>query len=299
MERIRRQDSGAYRVSVATHDEDGAAATAAAPVTVTISDGAGELVWSAEAEVASGGLLVQVPVEELTLLDTYSCLWSEPQAPSEPPEEPGEGENAPVVPQGRSWRSWIDLCGGYLFEVAELREWESAYSDPARYPAAKVRAARTAAEMRFEAAAGTAFVPRGARASLRGNGQNRMVLPHVAIRGIYALSIDGTPLTAEELAGLTLREWGALDRAAGWPYGAKIDVHYEHGLDFPPAPVSQAALLLAPEYLTRKALASRALSEVNELGSFRLGVAGPTRATGIPEVDRVAADYGRNARMVT
>ncbi len=279
MERIRRQENGAYRVSLATHDEDGAATTAAAPVTVTISDGAGELVWSAEAEVASGGLLAQVPVEELTRLDTYSCMWSDSQ--------------------GRSWQSWIDLCGGYLFEVAELREWESAYSDAARYPAARIRAARTAAEMRFEAAAGTAFVPRGARASLRGNGQHRLVLPHVAVRRIYALSVDRVALTSDELAGLILREWGALDRAAAWPYGAQIDVHYEHGLDFAPAPVSQAAMLLAPEYLTRKALASRALSEVTELGSFRLGVAGPTRATGIPEVDRVAADYGRNARLVT
>jgi hypothetical protein len=275
MDRIRQKSSGNYTLTVPTPNDDGVLVTAAAPATVTVVDGAGASVYTGAATPSTGLLTATVAVASLPLLDTYTCTWAS-----------ATGE----------WTSRVEICGGFLFELADLRALESTYADAGRYPASRLRTARTAAEMRFEEAAG---VPRCRRVTLTGDGTWRLNLPDPAVRSVRSITVAGVALTSAELAALVVREWGGVDLTASvWTDQAEIVVCYEHGQDYAPAPVAQAVMILAQEYLTRKALAARATQEVTELGTFNLSVAGMRKPTGIPEVDRVAQDFGRSPRLV-
>lgn len=275
MERIRRISAGSYSISVRAADADGVLVTPATPA-LTVLDGSGATAYTGTPAAALGLLSAYVPAADLDLLDTYSCSWS-----------------GTVAGATLEWPSTIEIAGGYLFEIADLRASDPALADTVKYPGAACRAARTAAEERFEGAARVAFVPRGRRVTLRGDGSYRLELPDNACRRVVSVSIDGTALDAGALAELELREWGALDRPSLWPAGSSIAVYYEHGEDAPPAPVREAAMLLAREYLVRSAISSRAVVEQTDVGAFRLSVAGRDRPTGIPDVDAVIEAFGR------
>ena len=284
MERLRQKTAGSYTLSVVTENEEGVAVTAAAPVELALSDGAGTAIDTYTGTAAHGVVTAAVPVADMPALDTYTGVWTDND--------------------GEEYTSRVELCGGYLCELADLRASEPTYSNESKYPASRLKTARTAAEIRFEKAAGVAFVPRCRRVTLIGDGTYRLTLPDVALRTVRSVSIDDgdteTEWTVAEIADLVQREWGALDRTgAVWTSGDIVTVCYEHGEDYPPEPVRQAVLLLAPEYLTRKALSSRAVTEFTEVGTFNLSVAGVRKPTGIPEVDRVAQDFGRAGIMVS
>ena len=150
MERIRQISSGTYPLSIATRDDDGAAVTIEDPQ-VAIADGSGSaLDFEGAPTAAAGSLSFTVPAGVLTALDTYRVTWS------------GTVSGAP-------WEHHqeIELCGGYLFEISDLRAWDPSFADTVRYPAAVMRAARTAAEQRLEQACRVAFVPRARRSRMR------------------------------------------------------------------------------------------------------------------------------------
>ena len=77
-----------------------------------------------------------------------------------------------------------------------------------------------------------------------------------------------------------------------------VAVHYLHGLAYPPEPVVTACKLLARETLMPSSLSARATVEATEVGFFRLSIAGPGHSTGIPEVDEVAREFGRNGPSI-
>ena len=278
MERISFKTAGAYALSVATVDDAGAAVTATAPVTIVVTDGAGTEVYSGSATPALGLCTAAVPVAELAELDTYTCEWT-------------DDADSPL-----QFASTVELCGAHLFEVAALRAFDPAFASLAKYPEARMRQARLSAEVRFERAAGVAFVHRGRRVAVPGDGTFRFRLPDKAVYDVVSASLDEVALTAEELAALVIHEWGALDRPEGivWTAGKMVAVHYLHGLAYPPEPVVTACKLLARETLMPSSLSARATVEATEVGFFRLSIAGPGHSTGIPEVDEVAREFGRN-----
>jgi len=283
LERIAKISAGNYRLAVDTTDEDGAAVTVTAPA-LAIVDGAGaEVTYEGTPVAAAGTITADVPAAALSELDTYRLTWSGTS-----------GADA------LEWTQYVEICGGYLCTVAALRASDSSIASETKYPADTVRAARTSAEERFERLAGVAFVPRGRRVSLIGDGTARVRVPDTAIRRIVSASIAGVTLTAAELAALTRREWGAIDRPAGyvWTADAALELAYEHGEDYPPGPVIEAVKLLAREYLVKKALGSRATVEATNVGTFRLSVAGKDGSTGIPDVDAAAAAFGRRRPVV-
>ncbi len=276
LERVTVRQSGSYHVGISVRDDDGSPITPAPPVTVEVLDLDGTSLSTVTASSGVGSIAAQVSLPRLGL---YRLAWS--------------------AGGGREWRSSVEVCGGHFFEIHALRAVDPAYADVGRYPSDTLRRVRLTVEDRFEAVAGVAFVPRAASIRLVGDGTSRLQLPHVAVRSIRSVSVAGVQKTADEISQMKIYEWGALDLPSGsWPTGETILLTYEHGLDECPAPVSQAALIAAPEYLTRKALAARAMSEVTEFGSVDLAVAGFARPIGIPEVDRVLMDFGRRGRMV-
>lgn len=299
MDRIRQQSAGSYILSVPTTDpQTGAVVTVTAPVTVTILGCDGQQVYSGAPTIAAGVLTATVPVASLASLDTYSVVWT--------------GTASGVA---SSWTTRVELCGGHLFETAELRAWFAEFCDPTKFSEATLRAARVSAEQRFERACRVAFVPRGGRWSGYAKGYPmpigygigydagnvRLDLRVNRLRRVRSVALDGAAMAQSDLSNLRVFEWGAIDRAPGdyWLNGQFVEVAYEHGYDFPPGPVSTATMLLARDYLVRSALASRATVEATDVGFFRLSVAGPGRPTGIPEVDTVIAEFGRRRPHAT
>lgn len=284
MERLRLVPNGTYPVTVRTVDEDGAPVTIGGTPTVKIYDGSGTQVGTTGTPTpAAGTVSYVIPAGVLTELDTYELVFS------------GTVGGAPYRVVYR-----LELVGGFLFEVPDLRAFDAAFGDATRYPAELVRAARTAAEERFERACRQAFVPRGRRTFKVGSGTARVHVSDNALRRLVSVAVDGIELTEAEIEETIVREWGAFDRPSGkvWSELAAIRLHYEHGLDAPTPEVSQAAMLLAREYLVRSNLSSRATVEATDVGFFRLSVAGPDRPTGLPEVDAVIRAVGRNRPQI-
>jgi hypothetical protein len=283
MDRIRQVTSGAYPLTVESADADGVAVTVAGPQ-VKVYDGAGVQVGTTGTPTATTGQLAYtVPAGVLAALDTYRVAWSGTVA-------------------GSPWEyaQQLELCGGFLFEIADLRAFDPALADATRYPAAVVRAARTAAEERLEQACRVAFVPRGRRVDLLGTGLPRLEVGDNAVSALTSASVAGVALTAGELSAVVVREWGAFDRGGEqvWDCGATCSLFYRHGMPAPAGPVAQAAMLLTREYLVRSAISSRATVEATDVGFFRLSIAGRDRPTGLPEVDAVIERFGRGRPLI-
>jgi hypothetical protein len=283
MERLRRVTNGTYALTVRTVDDDGAAVTVSTPV-VELYDGAGLRVGQDGTPApAAGSLSYAVPAGVLTELDSYTAVWS------------GTVAGSPV-----EYLQQLELVGGYLFEVPDLRTFDPAFQDTTRYPGALIRAARTAAEERFEKACRQAFVPRGRRSTLLGDGTFRAQVSDNACCRLIGGSVAATLLTVEEVAEVVVREWGAFDRPGTkvWPLTQLVQLHYEHGSEDLTPEISQAVMLLAREYLVRSSLSSRATVEATDVGFFRVSVASPDRPTGLPEVDAVIRAVGRNRPLI-
>lgn len=238
--------------------------------TVTVAAGGREVV-TAPAVLSGGRLVCALPA--LGLLDTYAVSW-----------------RAPVGGEEWEWLTALEVAGAHYFGLDAFRRERP---DLAAFDDARVAAARRLAEDRIEAACGCAFVPRGAREAVVARGREALPLRWPEPRALYAVAVDGAPLAAEEVAALRLHPGGMVLREGGWPDGALVTLHYEHGLSPTPAPVRHAAMLLAREYLVPSDLPARATLLATEVGSFRLSVAGRDGATGLPEVDAVIAEYSR------
>lgn len=257
------------------YDDEETALAITNPATYTIYDGAGTQVDTGAATAAAGVLSTTLSVAKVATLDAYRVLWT-----------------GKVGGTSRQWWDDFELVGGYLFSLPAMRAFDAAYADTTKYPTAKLREARTWVEQRIEhgAACGVAFVPRAAREKLQGDGTTRLWLAWPRIRAVYSVTVDGVALTAAELTELVIHD-SHIEWANAWTADAEVVIHYEHGYDFPPMPVSEAGLILAREYLVAKSLASRATAESTDVGFYRLSIAGGGGRTGIPEVDAVIEDY--------
>ena len=293
MDRFRQQTVGTYPLVVTTIDPlTEVAAAASGSLGLTIYDGSGAQVYTGTPVVIGTTLTANVPVASLPLLDTYSAVWT------------GTASGGPTT-----WHSFFEICGGFLFEIADFRVWDPSFADTAKFPMAMLRAARVAGEQRFEKAARVAFVPRCARVTRYAKGYpmpigygigydagvRRLETHYNRVRSLRSVSLNGVAMSPSDLANLDFTEWGAIDQPAGsyWLDTTLVTIVLEHGYDFAPAPVATAAMILAREYVFRSALSSRATVEATDVGFFRLSVAGPGRPTGIPEVDAAVAEFGR------
>lgn len=266
-------------LSFTYYDDNGVAQAIVGAATATVYDGAGAAVTgvAGAATLLDGAATFSIDSAALTRLDTYKVLW------------------AGGIATGAFQRwTYFELADGYLFELADFRNYRAEFADTTNFPAARLRKIRAAAEESFENGAMVAFIPRGARQTLTGDGGRRLQLERVYVSAVYSASIDGTALTAEELAELTIHSHGVLERPRGkvWTRGHEILVHYVHGHSFPIAPVVDAVMELAAAGAVPSNLNARATSESTEFGAFRLTIAGRDGETGIPNVDAAMLRYG-------
>jgi hypothetical protein len=197
-------------------------------------------------------------------------------------------------------RDYVEVVGGFLFDLGDAR---SDLGIPASVTSAKLAQKRIEVEQECERICRRAFVPRFAREVLSGNGTERLALKNTEIRTIRSVIVNGTAVTGTDLAAINYSDSGVLTRPDGvlWPAGVKnVVVEVEHGWDYPPEDLRDAAMLRLRSMLprARSGVPDRATSFVNDNGAtYRLSL--PTKdTTGIPDVDGTYAKYARARRAV-
>jgi hypothetical protein len=196
-----------------------------------------------------------------------------------------------------SVRDYVEIVGDHLFGLAEGRAAHPGLASLTTYPPAFLAGKRIGVEQECEDICGRAFVPRFARVALSGRGTDRLVAPNSEIRAVRAVTVDGVAWSAPAVAAVGFSAAGVLRRPGGaiWPVGfGNVVVEYEHGWDFPPQGIRDAAILrLRSKATTTTGVPDRAISyTVAEGGVYRLSTPGKKR-TGIPDVDGPYERYTR------
>jgi hypothetical protein len=212
------------------------------------------------------------------LIDTFTADWSGSVG----------GSNVSV-------RDFVELTGGFLFELPDVRE-EFKLSTTA-WPPAKLARKRLEVEVECERICRRAFVPRFKRYLLDGSGDSDLVVPDMYLRAVRAASVSSSgpagpfvALTAGQLAALAALDSGVIVRTDDvWPAGRQnVIVEYEHGMDYPPEDIRSAARLRLRSILPRASsgIPDRTISftDPSTGGIYRLSLPTAER-TGIPDVD--------------
>lgn len=212
-----------------------------------------------------------------------------------------------------SVRDYVEIAGGFLFGLAEARAKHPSLANTTTYPPSLLAAKRIEVEQECERICRRAFVPRFAREKLSGNDTDQLPTSNTELRTVRAASIGGVALAGSDLTGLTVTPHGVIKRPGGavWPAGTgNVIVEYEHGLDFPPADLSEAAILRLRSRIamTQSGIPDRATSFATaEGGTYRLSVPGQVTLsgidgiydrTGIPDIDGIYQRYTRQRRAV-
>lgn len=288
MQRVRQLASGEYTFTVHTVDDDGANVSAHAPFTYVIEDGAGNTIDTGTPVHTDHILTATVPAATVPGLDTYTITWT-----------------ASVHDVLTTWATHVDIVGGYIFEIADLRAEDRAFDNVDKYPTETLKIVRSWVEDVIEGprAASVAFVPRSRRLRLNGTGRNALAVPNLNLRTVESVTVDGVTWTPEEVATLTVDDgviWlGTGSPVQSWPAGVRnIVIHYTHGMEVPPGAITRAALMLARDYLVKSDIPGRATATSIGDQLFRITVAGRDGVTGLPEVDAAIAQFGRKAYSV-
>lgn len=262
--------------------------SASGPVAVSVTDPAGTVVTSGNATLGDPGVYTFVlpPQASLTLL---TVTWL-----------------ATVAGFAVTATGLVEVSGGVFFTIPQIRAADDQLADVNRFPTAALVAARLETEIECEDICGRAFVPRYWRETVDGTGTSDVLLGKPDIRVITAAAVRSragqplVPLTPAQLAGLVVTADGMLRRTGAdfWTEGVRnVQLDAEFGLDAPPPPLIEAALVRLRSLATKHKtlIPDRAASfTAIDGGTYRLTL--PKRkSTGIPDVDAVYARYGLEA----
>lgn len=249
-----------------------------ATVTITRHDGTAIVTAQAAIEGGTGIVSYTVTPTHTALLDTWTVAWT-----------------ATFGGQAQTFTDVVEVAGGVLFTLVQARALKPLDSLTA-YPTAAIVEARTMVETALEEACGVAFVPRYGKALFSGSGSSTMLLPP-RIRSIRGASLDGVAIGQTGVDTMRVLPTGEAYYPGLWTSGfANYELAFEHGYDYPPPRVSQAALLWAKNFLVKGPIDDRTTSVVSEDGTFALSTPGMRGAmVGIPEVDAVIQQYSLTA----
>ncbi|MGE3620749.1 MAG: hypothetical protein AB7L84_09830 [Acidimicrobiia bacterium] len=261
-------------------DEDGDLVAAAATVTVAVAKADGtEVVAAGTATTNPSPGLYTYALGAVATLETLTATWT--------------------VAGGASHRTVVEVCGGFLCSVAELRAAETSLADPTKYPAATLAQARLETEAECEWICDVAFVPRHRRVAVDGDGTSDLAIPDPHVRQVRSVRIYSAPdsyraFTAAELAALQIRS-RMIVRSDGAIFDGGVGnvvVEYEHGYDRPPQDLKRQFMQRTRWWVNqvRSGIPDRATRfTVADGGTYALDTANPYK-TGMPDVD---AAYGR------
>lgn len=195
-----------------------------------------------------------------------------------------------------------EVVGDVLFTEAELRAFDGgAVANVMAHSSAAVNHMHELVRESFEQICGTAFGARFQRDILDGTGTDTVWLSRMRVNTVFGAAVRAassqtwTALTSGELASMWVTPGGKLSRdgADVWPCRPQsVRVDYSYGYQPVPLEIRRAAMWVARDYLAGSNIPNNAISQLDELGTFRLAVPGERGSWfGVPEVDRVLRDY--------
>lgn len=290
MNRVKQLATGSYTFQSEYRNDDGVVVHVTTPVSLTIMNGADATIYTGTPTLHAGHLNITIPVATLPNLDTYIFIWT------------GTIDGTTVT-----WTEDIELVGGYLFEISDLRAQDRAFENLDKYPTDALKLVRNWVEDVIEGprAADIAFVPRGRRVTVQGpsdltqNAAYGLEVPDYELRTVYSGSVNGTALTNTQLANFVCDDNYIWRTDTTWAAGHRnIKLHYAHGYDRAPGAITRAALMLAREYLVKSDLPGRATATSIGDQMFRLTIAGRDGVTGLPDVDAAIEQFGRKGYSI-
>jgi hypothetical protein len=201
----------------------------------------------------------------------------------------------------------VEIVGGFYFSIGELRSYESAFLNTAKYPDEKLALAREQVEAEFEDICKRAFVPRYWKEdSVETDPDENM---------IWLEKAEGTKFLAIRQNNIDRLSWytsGFFVRDKYSPRGIHVtgdalnlfnydafyyptSMEYEYGMSSVPIPIKQKALKRAKMNLLglSSTIDERALTMVlPDIGTVNLATPGQRGAeTGVPDIDVVLQRY--------
>lgn len=181
----------------------------------------------------------------------------------------------------------VQVDGGYLFEIAELRRQEGV-SDTTRYAYEDLEQARDEVTSFINDFCQVAFTPTYHRQVLDGYNRSFVYLNRTPTRSIVSVLVEGVAVSS---SGWTVSETGVVRAATAWTdhrvIGQGVEISYLYGYDQTPADIRRAAVKLAANWLlvNEGAIPDRARMMTTQWATFQLSTANEEYPTGIPEVD--------------
>jgi hypothetical protein len=212
-----------------------------------------------------------------------------------------------VTGPARTNTSGDSISLGYadsLFTLAEARAFDKLQlANATDYPAATIYAKADEIAERFERICGVAFLPKLYVEYLSGDGTATMLLSahnplaESAPRPVemYAVTVDGTALTATELASV-YADTGGLTHYVGGPWSTasphNIKAKYYAGWSVVPFDIKRAALIVAVNELPPDNISDRVTSFSDGSANYQMVTAGVRgAATSLPEVNAILQRY--------
>lgn len=276
-------------------DADGAAVDAAGTMTVGVTAADGTVVLAAGTTTVhgvTGAYSVALTGAETAQLGVLTATWSDSAAAA----------------AAAARTSSHEVVGGFMFSIAQVREFEPGLEDAADFPAGVIVDRRLEVEDEAEWICDIAFVPRYRRLTLDGGGDKSIVAGVRAIRRVRSVrtyssagSSSYTAMSAGQLAGLVVTVDGLIRRTDGGLFEVghgNIVIEVEHGLDEPPGDLRVAALVRMADRLQRpdSGIPTRARS-YSAMDGFSYDLTIPDEfTTGIPAVDAVYTRHSRRQR---
>jgi hypothetical protein len=188
-----------------------------------------------------------------------------------------------------------EVVGDMLFTEREARAFDDgAMAVTATYTDDDIRRGHDAVMDEFERILRYPLGRRYYRDVVSGNGRDKLRLNRSGVQAIRAVSKRAagsqtwTAFTQAQLDDLAVTDWGLVERETlgEWEQGTRnYRISYEAGREIPGA-LRLAGMRVLRHLLVPSSLPDRALYQTNELGQFRLAVAGDDgRWFGIPDVD--------------
>jgi hypothetical protein len=272
-------------------DEAGGPTPADAGVTISVLDGAGGPLYTAQATTAEAGpdAVYTWKLPPQTRLDALTATWSATVA--------GVAVTVPFaidVVARRLIEPWILQRDPSLAALdAEsllilVDQAEELIRDVVGYPPV-LEGARVTWDSLRGTLNDTIYVSGTLNGLPYGGGAGRMLIPGVKMpRDVYAGSVNGVALDPVNDIGKLLVQNGVLAWTDYRPWiSGRYSLWLTHGDPNPPRDLRQACGKLVKHFAQPTNYPDRATMVITEGATLNLGLATPDRPTGIPEVDAV------------
>lgn len=252
------------------------------PPTVTVYKADGTILTTGPATGPSSNVYsYTIPAQ--TNLNSFSMTWA------------GLLSSQPI-----SSTSYAEVVGGYLFTIAELRNYDSSISSTSgvtRFPDAKLASERISVEEEFQDITGRSFTPRFMREDYADVGDGYIILRKPEAFSITKLTVDGVDRLSWVASRYVSYDTGdpfllnlSYD-ALAILYSSRVTIEYEYGMQRVPQKIHDVGLKRAKSNLLgyNSAVDERATTlSVPEFGTMTLATPGRGGSeTGIPDVDAV------------